>query len=80
MSSELENNKALLYEPRNQYEEKKDTSYCLDLKITNIMIDRDSLRMDNTLLVKQRNIYCNIAKELYGKLTLLYHSSDNFKE
>lgn len=29
---------------------------------------------------KQRNIYCNTTKRLYGKLTLLYHSSDNCKE
>lgn len=52
MSIDLEKNKAFIYEVMNNLEEKKTRIGNLDLKITNIMIDRDFLRMDNSLLVK----------------------------
>ena len=48
----------------------------LDLRIKNLLTDRDSLRMDISVLIKQRNIYCNYAKRLYVKLTKFYHSAD----
>lgn len=76
MSSELEKNKTMRYEARNNFEEKNARLESLDLKITNIMIDRDSIRMDSSLLAKQRNTYCNTTKRMYGKITLLCHSSD----
>ncbi|KAL7618630.1 hypothetical protein Lser_V15G03678 [Lactuca serriola] len=53
---------------------------CLELQITNIMVDRDNLSRDNKLLLAQRNIYCNAAKRLYGKLTQLHHSCEISKE
>lgn len=36
--------------------------------------------IDNLLLIKHINIYCNTLKCLYGKLTLLYHFSKICKE
>lgn len=80
MRSELEKNKAFLYEARNNLEDKRGRIESLDLKIMNTMTDRDSIRMDNNLIVKQRNIYCNITKRMYGKLTPPYHSLDICKE
>lgn len=68
MSSKLEKNKALLCEARNKLEEKRVRIDCLDLKIIIIMIDRDSLRMWNNLLVKQQNIYCNTKNDYIGSL------------
>ncbi|XP_052627545.1 uncharacterized protein LOC128134134 [Lactuca sativa] len=53
---------------------------CLELQITNIMVDRDNLSSDNKLLLAQRNIYCNAAKRLYGKITELHHSCEISKE
>lgn len=70
-SSEAEKSKSLLYEVDNKLEEKNSEIEGLEFKITNIMTDRDSIRMDNCMFVKQRNIDCNIAKYLYGKLTNL---------
>ena len=33
------------------------------------------LRTENELLLKQRNMFCNIAKRLYSNITQLYHNS-----
>ena len=49
---------------------------CLELKISNFMCDRDGLKMDNKMLVKQCKIYYNTTKCLYGKLTDLYDYAD----
>lgn len=86
MSNEVEKYKTLLYEARNKSEEKNSRIEGLELKIMNLMIDSDSIYMENCIpivncmLVKKRNIYCNTAKHLYRKLTKLYHSSDICKE
>ena len=53
---------------------------CLELQITNILVDRDNLSSEIKLLLAQRNIYCNSAKRLYGKLTELHHSCEISKE
>ena len=45
----------------------------LDMKLTNLMCDRDSRNADVKIMLKQRNIYCDSAKRLYGKLTALHH-------
>lgn len=46
----------------------------LNFKLNNVTLDCDFLRLDNILLTKQRNINCNPARWIYGKLMLLYHS------
>lgn len=80
MSSDAETSKASLYEAHNILEENKSNIESSVLYITNLMYDRDSLRIDNQMLVAQRNIYCNTAKRLYDKLIDLYHSTDIFIE
>lgn len=80
ISREMEKNKALHYEARNKLWKKKTMIESLDLKLTNVMVDRDSLRMGNSLLLKQTKIYCNTANRFYGKLTDPYHSSEIYKE
>lgn len=76
MSSEVENSKTSLYEAHDRLEEMKTKIESLELYIKNIMCDMDTLRMDNKILIKQRNIYGNAAKRLYGKLTYVYHSAE----
>lgn len=56
MSNEVEKTKTMLYEVRNKLEEKKTRIEGLELKVTNVMVDRDSLLMDDSMLVKQGNI------------------------
>lgn len=65
ISSKAEKSKASQYEARNGLEDKKTKIESLEVFITSIMCDRYTLRMDNKLLVKQRNIYRNIVKRLY---------------
>lgn len=80
MSSEADKSKSLLYETCNKLEERNSKIDDLELTIMNITMDRDSIRMENCMLVKQRNIYYNTTKCLYGKLTNLYHFSDICKQ
>lgn len=47
MSSELEKTKVLLYDAKNKVKEKNSKIAGLDLKLTNVMVDMDSIRMDN---------------------------------
>ena len=58
-----------LLETQRILETKKYKIESLELQITNIMVDMDNLNTDNKILLKQRNIYCNTTKRLYGKLT-----------
>lgn len=67
-SSELEKNKAMLYEARNNLEEKKSRTESLDFKITNIMIDRDSMRMENSLLVNNETSIVIQLNDCMGSL------------
>lgn len=76
MSNDLEKTKAELYDARNRIKEKNSKIESLNLNLNNVTIDRDSVRMHNILLIKHRNIYCNTTKHLYGKITMLYHSSE----
>lgn len=79
MGSDVEKSKTLLYEARNKLDDKNSKIEGLKLKIKNIICDRDSLRRDKFMLVKQRNMNCNTTKHIYGKLTDLYHPSEFFK-
>ncbi|KAL4590865.1 hypothetical protein LXL04_003810 [Taraxacum kok-saghyz] len=45
-----------------------------NIKIHN-MDDIYMLRNENESLLKQRNMFCNIAKRLYSNITMLYHNS-----
>ncbi|KAL4581752.1 hypothetical protein LXL04_006280 [Taraxacum kok-saghyz] len=45
-----------------------------NIKIHN-MDDIYTLRKENESLLKQRNMFCNIAKRLYSHITQLYHNS-----
>lgn len=54
MSNEAEKSKALFYEAHNKLKEKNSKIEALELKIMSIMCDRDSICMDNRIL-----IYCN---------------------
>ncbi|KAL4564910.1 hypothetical protein LXL04_028986 [Taraxacum kok-saghyz] len=45
-----------------------------NIKIHN-MDDIIMLRTENETLLKQRNMFCNIAKRLYSNITKLYHNS-----
>ena len=80
MSREGERSKSLIYVVRNKLEVKKSVVESLELQLRTVTIDRDSVRADNLLLVKQRNIYCNSAKRLYAKWTEMHHSSEICKE
>lgn len=66
MSNDLEKAKAELYDARNRIEDKNSKIESLNLNLNNVTINRDSIRMDNILLIKHRNIYYNTTKRLYG--------------
>ncbi|XP_023748037.1 uncharacterized protein LOC111896263 [Lactuca sativa] len=79
-SNDAKNSSTQLLETQRKLESKIAKIDHLELQITNVMCDRDSLSNDNKILLKQRNIYCNTAKRLYGKLIALHHSLDISKE
>ena len=79
-STEAQNLKTQLAETRRQLDIKRSRVDYLELQMKNVNCDRDSLDRDVRLLLAQRNIYCNLAKRLYAKLTALHHSSEISKE
>lgn len=52
----------------------------LERDVVNLDDDRILVRRDNLKLLKQRNIFCNIAKRLYSHLKELYYSSNILKD
>lgn len=80
MSSDVESTKVELYNAINRFKEKNSRIEGLNFKLNNVPLDHDSVRLDNILLTKQRIIYCNTTKRIYGKLTLLYHTYEICKE
>ena len=79
-SIEAKKSTSQLLQVQKQLDFKKIKIESLELQITKIMCDRDSLSSEVKLLLAQRNIYCISAKRLYAKLTALHHSSDIIKE
>lgn len=78
LSSDTGKTRNELYEVKNKAEEKNSGIDSLSTKLLNISMDKDVVRMDNIMYVKQRNIYFNTTKWLYVFLNALYHSSDIF--
>ena len=68
-SNDAKKSSTQLLETQRMLEAKKAKIDYLELQFKNIMCDRDSLSIDNKIMLKQRNIYCNSAIRLYGKLT-----------
>ena len=56
-------------------EEKRVKIEKLELLEANVTDENLVIRKENKLLLKQRNIFCNIAQRLHSQLTKLYHNS-----
>lgn len=69
-----------LLETRKMLDSKVTRIDYLELQVSNIMEDREQLGKEVNLLLAQRNVFCNSAKRLYGKLTELHHSCEISKE
>lgn len=61
-------------------EEKKVVIESVDLRIPNLLIDIDVIRMYNIMPVNQHNIYCNSARRLYVKMIELHHFTKTCSE
>lgn len=74
LSSDMEKTRFGLFEVKNKIEKRNSRIESLITKLKHVTLDRDVVRIDNILLVRQQSIYYNTAKRLYGKITSLYHS------
>ena len=70
----------MLLDTQKHLESKRSWIDSLELQLNNITLDRDVVRKNNVMLMKQRNNYCNSAKRLYAKLIDLHLSSGKSKE
>ena len=63
-----------LVEAKNKIEDWRTKHERLESKLESVSDDVIRLTVQNQLLMKQRNIFCNSARRLYAHLTRLYHS------
>lgn len=52
MNSNVEHTKPKLYDAKNRFKEKNSRIESLSFKLSNVTLDRDSMRLDNMLFTK----------------------------